>query len=213
MPNPDPEPQPDVNVGVNVDVMKPKKDDGSDINVDVNVNIDEVSSMNTTMSPTTMPPTTMPPTTMPPTTTIATTTICSEEAGYMVIPGSNKCMKLFLDTTRTWSQAFQKCQDEGLVMAETEDPVALRSYLMNTQGLVSGKAWLGAKGDGSNMIWNSDNSIVASSDSGYWYYRDTTSTYCLSLLTYPWYLTNYPARPYYCDICTIPNYWTLCELL
>ena len=57
-----------------------------------------------------------------------------------MLPGSRQCLKTFVDKKRSWPEAKDKCESEGLALAKTYDHnvVTLRKYIVEN---VTGKYW------------------------------------------------------------------------
>ncbi|CAL4121234.1 unnamed protein product, partial [Meganyctiphanes norvegica] len=60
---------------------------------------------------------------------------------------------MFSDRYRSWSEAKTKCEQEGYILAQPEEAIAvsLRQHLYEAHG--DGFAWLGAQGDGSKFVY------------------------------------------------------------
>ena len=61
---------------------------------------------------------------------------CSEAdqaQGFFHLPGSEQCLKAFSDEYRTWSEAKDKCESEGLALAkiQDDDAVAIRKKMVD----------------------------------------------------------------------------------
>ncbi|CAL4173510.1 unnamed protein product [Meganyctiphanes norvegica] len=128
---------------------------------------------------------------------------------------SSQCFKLFRDRPRSWSAAKNKCEQEGYIMAQPDDSVAvnLRKYLFEAYGDDS-FAWLGAQGDGSNFVY-AHGGLALDYFSPLWLPElpdNVGAERCLLLMVNVWYLGNYPSHPYGSDTCSSSSYiYALCE--
>jgi len=143
--------------------------------------------------------------------TCGSSTNCPE--GFFHVPGYSRCYKFFNDEERTWFDANQKCTDENLVLAMTDNnEVALRNYITDHYR-TKYYTWLGAKSDGSSVVWEQTGEALPDyNDSESWYMHNTHSGYCLTLMTTYHYAANKnPTQPFYSEYCYDIGY-TLCEV-
>ncbi|CAL4071020.1 unnamed protein product [Meganyctiphanes norvegica] len=127
---------------------------------------------------------------------------------------STKCFKMFNDSTVTWSEAKTKCEQEGYILAQPDDSVAvnLRKYIYEEYGDYS-YAWLGAQSDGSKFVY-AHGGLALDNVSPLW--ADGEPVYvgaetCLAVLVEGYYVRYYPAQPYFSDLCTDSHNYALCE--
>jgi len=135
--------------------------------------------------------------------------------GFFQVPGSNKCYKFFDDEVRTWDEADQKCQAEGLVLAMTDNnEMTLRNYIIDHFYGSGGDmyTWLGAKGDGSAFVWEQTGTSIPA-DSPLWYNHNPVIGKCLALYANHHNARNYPAEALHSNSCSSQWYrfYTLCE--
>ncbi|CAL4129145.1 unnamed protein product, partial [Meganyctiphanes norvegica] len=118
---------------------------------------------------------------------------------------SSQCFKMFRDRDRSWSEAKTKCEQEGYILAQPDDAVAvqLRQKLYETYS--SGSAWLGAQADGSKFVY-AHGGLALDNASPLWYPRQPGSYFgaerCLQLLVDGGFLRDQPARPYATYTCS-----------
>ena len=55
---------------------------------------------------------------------------CPKAEGFFREPKSAQCFKMFKDQKLAWDRANKKCTGESLVLAEPEEPVELRKYIV-----------------------------------------------------------------------------------
>jgi len=131
--------------------------------------------------------------------------------GFFRTSGSIQCYKLFNNPFQylNGSQAKEKCEDEGMQLAEPLNPVEVRSYLVKVLG---NERWvyLGAKGDGTSYVWDSNGKPI-SNTSPYW--APGQPQYvgaCLQLMSHSPQMAEHPEQPYYAGPCSWQQN-TLCE--
>ncbi|CAL4137143.1 unnamed protein product, partial [Meganyctiphanes norvegica] len=125
---------------------------------------------------------------------------------------SSQCFKMFRDRRRKWKGAKRKCKQEGLILAQPDDSVAvqLRQKLYETYG--DGNVHLGARGNG-RIFKYAHGGRALHSWSPLWipgYGSYMLVTRCLLLLVDGHHLRDKPARPYYPSPCEESNF-ALCE--
>ncbi|CAL4188720.1 unnamed protein product, partial [Meganyctiphanes norvegica] len=134
------------------------------------------------------------------------------QAGFFEM--STQCFKMFNDSNRSWLEAKTKCEQEGLILAQPDEAVAvpLRKYLYEAFG-DSSYAWLGAQGDGSKFVYAHGGRGLDNA-SPLWYPGKPGSAvgaeYCLLLLVDVNDFRDHPTRPYWPNPCS-PSYYALCE--
>ncbi|CAL4160561.1 unnamed protein product [Meganyctiphanes norvegica] len=127
---------------------------------------------------------------------------------------SSQCFKMFRDSKRSWSDAKTKCEQEGYILAQPDDSVAvnLRTKVLETHGDYM-SAWLGAQGDGSKLVY-AHGGLALDNASPLWYPGHPGSNVgaenCLLLLGGSDF-RDHPARPYVSNPCAWSQY-TLCEV-
>ncbi|CAL4184389.1 unnamed protein product, partial [Meganyctiphanes norvegica] len=126
--------------------------------------------------------------------------------------------KIYKDQKRTWAEAKEKCEQEGYILAQPSDSIAvhLRRYLLENYGDQS-RVWLGAKGDGSKYVWQKGG-LTLRNDSPVWANGQpgsyVSADYCLYLVVTMGHNSNHPENPYYTSKCSNPSFTTyaLCEV-
>ncbi|CAL4125739.1 unnamed protein product, partial [Meganyctiphanes norvegica] len=127
---------------------------------------------------------------------------------------SSQCFKIFNDRKRNWSDAKTKCEEEGYMLAQPAEAVAvsLRKFVVETYG--NCHTWIGAQGDGSKFVWNHEGQALKS-NMAIWHPGHPGSNVgrdkCLLLLSYEDYFGRQPAHPYYSVRCSV-THCTLCEV-
>ncbi|CAL4122335.1 unnamed protein product, partial [Meganyctiphanes norvegica] len=130
---------------------------------------------------------------------------------------SNQCFRVYRDSKRSWKDAQQRCAEEGMIIAEPKDPSALRRYLIDNNmvaGISGNFFWLGGRGNGINMVWNTSQQVFPASDPSW--YRDhpgdrVTANHCLSMLVRSSvFSSGSPSTPYRASDCTWP-FHTICQ--
>ncbi|CAL4067390.1 unnamed protein product [Meganyctiphanes norvegica] len=128
---------------------------------------------------------------------------------------SSQCFKMFRDRERSWSEAKTKCEEEGYMLAQPDESVAvsLRKKLYEDFGDRS-FAWLGAQGDGSKFVY-AHGGLALDNASPLWW-PDQPGSYvgadkCLFLLVDGSYFRDHPARPYFSNGCSA-SWYALCEV-
>ncbi|CAL4145470.1 unnamed protein product, partial [Meganyctiphanes norvegica] len=134
--------------------------------------------------------------------------------GFFMSSGpSRQCFKFF-NSIRSWASSVSKCQNEGLVLAEPYDPVAVRAYIVTRYG-ARHHTWINGRGTGSYMQLQRSGAYVYSGNA-YWKPGHpgsyTSSSYCLHLVTEYSVMKSYPNQPFDCSSCTNSRP-TLCELV
>ncbi|CAL4186599.1 unnamed protein product, partial [Meganyctiphanes norvegica] len=125
---------------------------------------------------------------------------------------SSQCFKMFRDSRRSWSEAKTKCEQEGYIMAQPDDSVAvnLRRYIYEAYG---GHVWLGAQGDGSKFVY-AHGGLTLDNASPLWRPGEpgrVDAERCLLMLVSGSDLTDHPARAYVSSPCSWSLY-ALCEV-
>ncbi|CAL4149539.1 unnamed protein product, partial [Meganyctiphanes norvegica] len=126
----------------------------------------------------------------------------------------SQCFTLIADVKRNWTDAKAKCEEEGLILAEPSDLVAvpLRRYLVEKYD--HAEAWLGAQGDGSKFVWQHSGTALMN-DSPLW---DVTASSnagnnnCVELDVNKGEYDADSGKPYDISGCTA-NFYTLCEII
>ncbi|CAL4125747.1 unnamed protein product, partial [Meganyctiphanes norvegica] len=128
---------------------------------------------------------------------------------------SSQCFKMFRDRGYTWPEAKTKCEQEGYILAQPDDAVAvdLRKYIYEEYGDYS-PAWLGAQGDGSKFEY-AHGSLALDNASPLWFPEHPGSYVgadrCLVMLVDGNSVSNQPERPYLASQCIYPYNYALCE--
>ncbi|CAL4210040.1 unnamed protein product [Meganyctiphanes norvegica] len=140
--------------------------------------------------------------------------VCPED--FFMSNGSKQCFKIFYDgVNRTWEEAKNHCDLEGLRLAEPISSVAvnLRRDLIDTYSNGTMHVWLSARGDGSFFVWRDGSELR--NNSPLWYPGNpigSENEYCLTLLTNEEYWNSNPEQPFGSSSCSeVGN--TLCELI
>ncbi|CAL4098276.1 unnamed protein product [Meganyctiphanes norvegica] len=140
--------------------------------------------------------------------------------GYLKIPASGECFKIYFDKFRSWTEANELCRAEGLTMAKPNDPVTLRNYINTHYGYpTSGKwpwVWLAARSTGSYFQWQPNGGRITSSSPLWWSSPGSSpsSRYCLYLLTEDSELKSKPQQPYSWSLCSYSGgFYALCQLV
>ncbi|CAL4060164.1 unnamed protein product, partial [Meganyctiphanes norvegica] len=134
-------------------------------------------------------------------------------SGFFRSGGSTHCFKYFNDRKRNWDAAKTKCEQEGLIIAQPYDidVISLRQDLINQYG--DANVWLGARGDGYNMVWQSGK--ILSSSSGLWYNGSNqggvSKRNCLGMAHWPHALRSQPRQVYNSWECQESTRTTLCQ--
>ncbi|CAL4205935.1 unnamed protein product [Meganyctiphanes norvegica] len=121
---------------------------------------------------------------------------------------------MFTDSYRSWPDAKTKCEQEGYILAQPDDSVAvnLRKKLYEEYGDRS-VAWLGARGDGSKFVYV-HGGLALDNASPLWHPGSSGRRFgagrCLLLIVDGPDFRDHPTRPYLNNPCSIPVY-TLCE--
>lgn len=143
---------------------------------------------------------------------------CPISKGYFLAPGSNQCLKVFLDTLRTWPQADAKCKSAGLVLVKPFDALALNKYMLERYYAANQWYWVNAKGDGSAMKWQrseglgltkleNSSPLYTSAPSG----SSVSTSYCLQMAPTTSYVKT--GKVYVTRSCTGDREYALCELI
>ncbi|CAL4240630.1 unnamed protein product [Meganyctiphanes norvegica] len=133
---------------------------------------------------------------------------------------SSQCFKMYRDRYRSWSEAKTKCEQEGYILAQPDDSVAvqLRKYIYEEYGDYN-YVWLGAQGDGSKFVY-AHGGMALDNASPLWYTNQpfagpgsgVGAEQCLLLIVEEGPFSRHPARPYWSEPCLSNSYvYALCE--
>jgi len=129
-------------------------------------------------------------------------TLCQSKCPEGMFQVGGQCYRLFKDVRRNWFEAKAVCEQNGLSLAEPEDPVAVTSLLVKEHGITY-STWTGVKGERIPI------------QSPYWRpgrpANRVTRNHCLVLMTSPKLLESYPGTPYDSYFCDSNKQYTLCQ--
>ncbi|CAL4195355.1 unnamed protein product, partial [Meganyctiphanes norvegica] len=143
--------------------------------------------------------------------------IKSDKIMFQAIKGfcvHSQCFKLITDVKRNWTDAMAKCEEEGLILAEPSDLVAvpLRRYLVEKYD--NAEAWIGAQGDGSRFVWQHGGTALMN-DSPLWDTSPTgnaDNTKCVELDVNKAEYEADSGKTYDISSCS-SSFYTLCEVI
>ncbi|CAL4066781.1 unnamed protein product, partial [Meganyctiphanes norvegica] len=136
---------------------------------------------------------------------------CSENEGFFLSPGSNQCLKPYVDETLSWEDAESYCLSQGLGLAEPDNVILLQKYLNEIKG--DGAYWLGGRGNGSSIKWKNKGQELPLS-SKLWFSRQQkplSTGHCLLMTVYAHEMKH--QKPYMVQSCTRSSWYPLCEVL
>ncbi|CAL4176816.1 unnamed protein product, partial [Meganyctiphanes norvegica] len=125
---------------------------------------------------------------------------------------SSQCFKMYKDSPRSWYAAKTMCEQEGYILAQPDDSVAVQLKQSLYEEYGDGDAWLGVRGDASKFVW-AHGGLALDNASPLWYlgqlYLRGTNR-CLLLVVGGSDFRDHPTRPYWSNLCYKP-YYALCE--
>ncbi|CAL4123119.1 unnamed protein product [Meganyctiphanes norvegica] len=127
---------------------------------------------------------------------------------------STQCFNTIIDHPGNWTKAEQRCQSQGLVLAEPSDTAAvpLRRFLLQRYGEAT--FWVNAKGHQRKFMWGRANKALEG-DNPLWspgHPGDrVTPLHCLSLLAWEDDRKSSPGQPYHSEECSNTFNYPLCE--
>ncbi|CAL4236603.1 unnamed protein product, partial [Meganyctiphanes norvegica] len=131
---------------------------------------------------------------------------------------STQCFKIFLDRERSWPEAKTKCEQEGYILAQPDDSVAVDLRKKLYEEYRTDWAWLGARGDGSKFVY-AHGGLALDNNSPLWFRghprNNVGAERCLLLMVdggYLSYFINQPTQQYWSMPCSSSMYnYALCE--
>ncbi|CAL4093716.1 unnamed protein product [Meganyctiphanes norvegica] len=135
---------------------------------------------------------------------------------------STQCFRMSnkSESQLSWLEAKTECEQEGFILAQPDEAVAvdLRKYLFESFG--NSDAWLGAQGDGSTFVF-AHGGLALDNASPLWYTglpltsSDAGTERCLMLHVDEYALTSHPTGPYATSPCSKASFgprFALCEV-
>jgi len=133
---------------------------------------------------------------------------------FFMIASTQQCFKVMDEEKRSWSDSKKKCEEEGLQLAHPYDAIALQNYMIERYNF-NAWVWLGARGDGSNLIWERNGKAIQNGDVLWWPGKPGSNTgtdRCLYMLSHSSHRSSNPGKPFSSNTCSTPRI-TLCELV